>query len=99
MKKIIELTPEWVLNEFSHSLYADGMGIISVYTHCAANATWITKALDTLSIPYKAMEDSELQSFFFEFKIEDIQEECPILCKKLKDINNNNKNYNEISKN
>jgi hypothetical protein len=46
MRKIIELTPEWVLEKIPHSHYSDGNGNSSVYTGNATDANWIELALE-----------------------------------------------------
>jgi len=89
MKKIIELTPEWVLEKLPHTMYADGKGNVTICTDSVTDSHWIDMALDTLMIKYKTVTvgyDPDPQKQYFEvqweFKIEDIKDDCPTLCKK-----------------
>jgi hypothetical protein len=99
--KLIELTPEWVLNELPISCYADGNGNISIETDRATDASWIKLALNTLCITYKENDYGDIDTTFygFDFKIIDIKEECPSLYISMKEMDNNNKNYKNLSKN
>jgi hypothetical protein len=95
MKKKIELNPEWVIRKLSHTQYNDGEGNISVYTGNASDANWIELALDTLNIQFETHEylsDNGLIYFGFEFTIEDIQVDCPILYNSIKALDNSNMN-------
>ena len=87
MKKSIELTPEWVLEKIPHTHYADGDGNISVYTESVTDANWIELALDSLYIEYKTddySDDCGGTVFSFEFRIEDIKDECPVFYTRMK---------------
>ena len=66
MKKLIELTPEWILIELSQSLYANGSGVVSLDTYSASDASWIKLALSTLMIPYTENEYGEGDMIFID---------------------------------
>lgn len=89
MKKIIELTPEWVLEKLPHTHQSDGKGKNSVYTGNATDAAWIELALDSLNIAYETfdyVDDNNEILFGFEFRIEDIKNDCPTLQRRMKEI-------------
>lgn len=96
MKKLIEMTPEWVLDKLPHSHYADGDGILSVYTDDITDANLIELALSTLKISFEQsdyFDDDNDITFGFEFKIDDIQIDCPNLSKSIKELDKRNRNY------
>lgn len=98
--KNLNLTPEWVLEKLPHTRYADGAGNISVYTDDATDANFIELALDSLHINYEAydyLDENDDFVFGFDFRIEDIKDECPAFYQSMKEINNNNM-INRISK-
>jgi hypothetical protein len=99
MKRLIEITPEWVLSELPISLYADGCGNISIDTDRATDASWIKLALKTLLIPYEENEygDGNMTFIDIEFHIEDLRTECPTLYKKMKEMDTNNKLHKNTS--
>jgi hypothetical protein len=102
MKKIIELTPEWVLEKLPHSHYSDGKGNSSVYTGNATDANWIELALNSLNIAYEVNDyvDGNNEILFgFDFRIGDIKSECPSLYKRMKELDSNNFSYKQIVKN
>ena len=75
-RKILNLTPEWVLEKLPHTHYVDGDGNVSVYTGNATDANFIELALTTLQISFEAydyFDDSKGFVFGFDFKLEDIQ--------------------------
>ena len=86
MKKI-EITAEWVLDEFTIYHYADGNGYITIMTDSMSNSLWIDLVLNTLNINYKwDMEDNDptddeplLFEIYYSFKIEEIKDDCPNL--------------------
>jgi len=93
MLKKIKLTPEWVLNKLPHTHYADGNGNISVYTGDATDANFIELALDTLQIHYEIydyVDDNKDFVFGIDFRIEDIEVECPSLYQRMQNLDNNN---------
>lgn len=101
MRKRIELTPEWVLCKLSHTQHADGEGNISVYTGNASDANWIELALKSLSIEYEVYDylgDDGLFYFSFDFKIEDIQVDCPNLYRSLKELQNSNMRHKQLKR-
>jgi hypothetical protein len=101
MKKL-NLTPEWVLERLPDTSYTDGDGNISVYTDDATDANFIELALDSLHISYEAydnVDDKDDFVFGFDFRIEDIEEECPSFYKNMKGIDNNNLNHKNLLKN
>ena len=77
--------------------YADGGGSVTICADTVSDSHWIDLALDTLGIKYKTNNvgydpDPEKQYFEvqWEFKIEDIKADCPILYNRWKmtdDIN------------
>ncbi len=86
MKKIMELTPEWVLEKLPHTMYADGKGNVTISSDNVSDSHWIDLALDTIGIKYESVTvgydpDPEKQYFEvqWEFKIEDIKVDCPAL--------------------
>lgn len=84
--KTIEITPEWVLNELPHMHVADGNGNMSFYTDSVTDVRWITLALNTLGISFQTFDERsyKITFFWFEFKIEDLKEDCPVLYTKWK---------------
>ena len=80
MKKLIELTPEWVLENLSVEMSFDGYGLAYVSTDLD-HYKWIMLALKTLKIPFikSQFRGSTEAMFCFEFKIKDIQIDCPSL--------------------
>lgn len=101
MVKHIELNPEWVLNELPQSLYADGCGNISVDTDSLNDASWIKLALNTLRIPFEENEygDGNMNFIDIEFRIEDLQQDCPILYNRMKAMDAKNKIYKHTNLN
>lgn len=102
MKKFIELTPQWVLEKLSHTHYADGDGNISVYTNDATDANWIELALNTLDITFDEndyVDGNDEIMFGFEFRIEDIKNDCPSFYLKMEDLDSNNFIHKQILKN
>jgi hypothetical protein len=102
MKKCLEVTPEWVLERIPHTHYADGKGNISVYTGDATDANWIELALNTLNVLFEAYDylDRDYGIVFgFDFRIEDIKEDCPSFYKRVKDIDANNVIDKNLTKN
>lgn len=81
MKRIIEITPEWVLREIPIEVNIDGDGKIGLATTIFSDLHWIILALNTLDIPH--VEDYYLTAdeYFFvaEFYIADIKDGCPSL--------------------
>jgi hypothetical protein len=98
MVKHIELFPQWVLIEMPALLYADGCGNISVRTSAPNDVKWIELALNTLSIPYQEYEFYEGYETFidFEFRMEDIKENCSTLYKRMKAMDAKNKIYGDL---
>jgi hypothetical protein len=99
--KILELTPEWVLEKLSDTHYADGDGNISVYTDDTTNADFIELALDSLHIPYEAFEyvdDNNDFVFGFEFRIEILEAECPSFYQSMKELDTNNLIHKKLLK-
>jgi hypothetical protein len=102
MRKIIELTPEWVLEKIPHSHYSDGNGNSSVYTGNATDANWIELALESLNIEYETYDCADGNNeilFGFDFRIGDIKSECPSLHIRMKELDANNKIYKQLLKN
>ena len=87
--KTIKITPEWVLENLSHTLDADGAGSISLYTGNASDATWIELALNSINISFEVydyLNDHNDLVFGFDFRIEDIKRECPNIYKRLREL-------------
>lgn len=102
MKTHLKLTPEWVLGKLPRTHYADGDGNISVYTANATDANWIELALDSLNITYNAydyVDDNDDFVFGFDFRIEDIKDECPNFYKDMKALDTNNMIHKNLLKN
>ena len=86
MKKTIAITPEWILNEMPITHIADGKGNVQIHTIFQFEGSWIKLALQTLGMAYKQLAWHKTDNRFFaqfEFRIADIQEECPALYEKL----------------
>lgn len=102
MKKSI-MTPEWVSEKLPKPSHVDGEGNMSFYLGNQTNASLIELELDKLNISYGTFEfndDCEEATFGFEFRINDIQGNCPTLYNTLKElgINNfNNKNHKKVN--
>lgn len=96
MKKLIELTPQWVIQNLSDAMYADGKGVMSVFAKCADNA-WISLALNTLKIPFEECEyeDGDDLTICYEFKIEDIKADCPSLHEFMKNLDKHNLEFKQ----
>jgi hypothetical protein len=102
VKKILELTPEWVLDKLLQTSYKDGDGNISVYTDDATDANYIELALDSLHIKYEAydyLDDNHDFVYGFDFRIEDVKEECPSFYESMKELDRDNLNYKNLIKN
>jgi hypothetical protein len=102
VKNTLELTPEWVLEKLPHTHYADGSGKISVYIGDATDANYIELALDSLQINYEAydyLDDNDDFVYGFDFRIEDIQVECPSFYQSMKELDENNLIHKNLSKN
>jgi hypothetical protein len=93
MKKLIEMTPEWVLENLSEMKYADGYGTMSIYLPCLKDFNLLICALKSLQISYKAFETylflDDLM-YLIEFQIEDIKIGCPSVYEKMQTMNKNN---------
>ena len=82
LKKEVRLTPEWILDKFSLSRYADGKGVIYFYSD-EENCHWLELALETLEI--KIIKDEIVLDckgtsvFRYELLLDEIMEECPTL--------------------
>ena len=93
MTNILQLTPEWVLERILHTRSNDSEGNISVYTGDATDANFIELALNSLDIPYETydyLDDNKDFVFGFDFRIEDIEAECPSFHLRMNEMNNNN---------
>lgn len=102
MTKKIEIDPEWVLEKLPHTHYADGDGLISLYTADATDAHFIELALITLCISYDSydyVDDNGAFSFGFDFRLEDIEVDCPSLFFRMNEMNNNNWMRKNLNKN
>ncbi len=102
MKKKIELTPDWVLENVPHLPILDGKGNLSLYTNDAMDANFIEAALYSLKISYKLNDSNGEDSNFhygFELRIKDLLEDCPNYCHLLKNIYSSGNIYNDSLKN
>lgn len=100
--KTLKLSPEWVLNKLSHTHYADGNGNVSVYTGDATDANFIELALNSLQVSFEAydyLDENKALVFGFDFRLEDIRNECPTFYNEMKKINSNNLKNNKIWEN
>lgn len=95
-KKLIELTPDWVLEKTPDSS-ADGEGNGTFYTNKVADSHLIELALSTLGIKYKYNEygDHDLFRMGYDFRIEDIKEYCPFIYKMMSELNIMNKKHKD----
>ncbi len=96
------MTPEWVLQKLPDSAYADGDGNIMLWTGSQTSFSFIMLALDTLDIIYEIhdfLEDNDEVVFGFEFRLKDIQVECPILYKTMREMDLNNFIHKNSNKN
>jgi hypothetical protein len=90
MGMTIKITPEWILTEIPITHIVDGQGNVLVHTVINFDGSWIKLALQTLGIEYKQLAWEKTEDHFFaqfEFKINDIREECPVLYEKLDEMN------------
>ena len=87
----IKLTPEWVFEKLTDSIFIDVNGSITLYANIN-NSHWIELALKTMEVSYKEdehyMEDEEV-SISFELKLDDIKDECPSMYKELYEMHIN----------
>jgi hypothetical protein len=97
MEKLIELTPEWILDKLTVTHYADGKGKVTICADTVSDSRWIDLALDTLGVKYKTFcvgYDPDPEKQYFEvqwkFKLDAIKAECPNLYNKLKTIDDAN---------
>jgi len=100
--RTLKLSPEWVLEKIPHTSYADGHGKVSVYTGNATDANFIELALNSLQVPFEAydyLDDNKSFVFGFDFRLEDIRNECPTFYSEMKEINSNNLKNNKLWKN
>ena len=99
MKKIIEVTPEWVLSNFPQAFYADGCGHITLDIYDVKEVIWIELALQTLCINFKENEytEDDVTIIDIEFRLEDLQENCPALYKQMKKMDAKNKIYKGLN--
>lgn len=90
MTQEVKLTPEWILDKFSISRYADGEGNIIFYAD-EYSLPWIELALKTLAVDYIKDEikvgcNNEVV-FSFELLLAAIKNECPLLYQEMYDLN------------
>jgi hypothetical protein len=93
MKKI-EITPEWILKALPMEHIALGQGKIIIVIPDINDYPWIELALDTIGVKYQCeifdnlpdQGEDVFLSIQYEFRIEDIKEECPILYAEWKKI-------------
>jgi len=90
-KKLVEITPEWVLDNLSDSMYADGYGNMSVYTSSVSDYNWMRLALRTLKITFEESDNDDYEDrlLSFGFRIEAIKDECPSLYERMFKLNIN----------
>jgi len=91
-KKLIEVIPEWVLDNLSDSMYADGYGNMSVYTSSVSDYNWMCLALNTLKITFEESDNDDYDDrlLSLRFRIEEIKNECPSLYERMIKLNINN---------
>jgi hypothetical protein len=101
MKKIIQVTPEWVLTELAESHFPSGDGNVMACTLEPSNVSWIKLALDTLNISYEINDYDHGDNrvlWGLNFCIDGIKSECPTLYKRLKKMNEEymNETYKDL---
>lgn len=98
-KKLVEITPEWILGSLSESTGADGYGNMCICANSLSDGNWILMALNTLKIQFEVNKNAEFEDilFSFEFKIEAIKFDCPTLYDAMKKLNIKNLEYNIIN--
>lgn len=80
-KKVVELTPDWLLSRFIEGWLRDVNGRVVISTQSVESGNWIALALETLGIKWRCGEmgeGTEDASFLFIFQIDDIKIECPM---------------------
>lgn len=81
----IKLTPEWILDKLSETIYGEGNGDLTIWAY-PKNSDWIELALKTLGIKSKGKEffDEFHHSIWrYELTLEQIKSTCPNLYKAL----------------
>jgi len=96
MRKI-EITPEWVLEKLTITMHADGKGNVTISSDSVTDSHWIDLALATLKVKYETVTvgyDPDPKKQYievqWEFRIDDIKDDCPTLYSKWKLIDDAN---------
>ncbi len=87
----VKLTPEWIIDKFSLSRNADGEGNIIFYAD-ENSLPWIELSLITLGLDYikdEIVVDNDINEIVisFEFLLDAIKNECPLLYQEMYDLN------------
>jgi hypothetical protein len=82
-KQMIELTPEQILQSIGRKFIVDRDGHAHKFANEGKDSHRIESALDTLNIKWGIYNCLGYNMFKFEFAIEDIKVDCPILYKEL----------------
>ena len=83
-KKLIVMTPEWVLENLSDTMIVEEKMFITAVTEMEAEL--IRLALNTLKIDFEELEgdSTDYYNYGFEFLLKDIIADCPSLFKRNK---------------
>lgn len=78
--KLMELDPEWVLENFTISQHVRGNGKMTVQTYSLTGGVLMEFLLETLKIDFKVEgEVGDIGDCIFKFRIEDIKSDFPSL--------------------
>lgn len=97
MKKL-NLTIDFVLDNLSINMFADGKGNITIATDTEEITPYflIDLALENLGIPFNTGEylyDNNIELTHFEFKLNDlksVKDDCPVFYKHINELNSRN---------
>lgn len=96
----LKVLPEFILERCTQTFQADGKGNITICTTSVLDSHWINLALVTLKVEYTMVvvgyDPDPVQQFCeiqWEFRIEDIKDNCPVLYEKWKQMDNANAQY------
>lgn len=92
--KNLEITADWILNNFSHTGYYPGDGTASIFCD-SSDLKWNKLALKGIPYDYSEVFENEIGEFQaeFHFELNDIAEIAPEFYKKGMEYNNINKEY------
>ncbi len=92
--KTIEITADWILENFHHTGCFPGDGTATIYCD-EFDMKWNVLALNDVLYTYSENSENEIGEFEaeFYFQLKDIAEIAPIFYKKGMQINNSNKKF------